>query len=219
MPDTTSENSPKERLIATGIKLFAELNGHEVSNRRLAKEAKVNHAMINYHFGSRDGLCDAVFSRALEEWSAVILPILNRAEEALPKADSKDKIEEIARTLVDEVLKAVTGKESSSFLAVLLNEDLTTPQRHFDRLFDEVLAPFHTLAARLASKATGKDEDDIDCIVLGQVIVAQCMTFFRGRILLVRKLGTTTPDEEKTASIIRVVSSSVVAALGLSKAK
>jgi len=217
MTGTKSENSPKQRLVETGIKLFAELNGHEVSNRRLAKEAKVNHAMINYHFGSRDGLCEAIFTRALEEWSDVILPILNKAESALITTGSKKELETTVCELVKSVLLAVTGKESSKFLAVLLNEDLTTPEHHFDRLFDEILAPFHTVAAKLAAKASGKAEDDIECIIMGQIIVAQCMTFFRGRVLLLRKTGTVVPDEVRAEAVIRMVSHSVIAALGLSE--
>lgn len=208
---------PKQRLIETAIRLFAELNGHEVSNRRLAKEAEVNHAMINYHFGSREGLCEAVFSHALEKWSAVILPIFDRADTALATAESKEDLELVARRLIDDVLTVVTGGESAKFLAVLLNDDLTTPAHYFDRLFYEILAPFHTLAAKIAARATGKPENSMDCIVMGQTIVAQCMTFFRGRVLLLRKQDAVDRNENKTDVIIRVVSDSVVAALGLNR--
>lgn len=215
MSQEAQKNSPKKRMIESGIKLFAELSGHEVSNRRLAKEAQVNHAMINYHFGSRDGLCEAIFSHALEKWSAYILPVFNNAEKALHKASTPEELERITRSLVRDVITAVTADVSSRFLAVLLNDDLTTPQHFFDRLFDEVLEPFHSLAASLASKATGKAKDSLDCLIMGQVIVAQCMTFFRGRVLMLRKVGNIAEGKEKTDNIIRVVSDSVVATIGL----
>lgn len=211
----TTSTPPKERLIEAGIRLFGELNGHEVSNRLLASEADVNHAMINYHFGSRDGLCEAIFDHAIKEWSAVILPIFERTERDLAATVTKNELEPIVRRLIPAMIEVVTGRESSKFLAVLLNEDLTTPARYFDRLFSEVLAPFHTLAARIAAMATGKPENSLECFVLGQTIVAQCMTFFRGRVLLLRKSGQAAPDKEKIAVISRVVSDSVVAALGL----
>jgi len=214
MSKVEMEISPKEQLIETGIRLFAELNGHEVSNRRLAREANVNHAMINYHFGSRDGLCDAIFNRALGKWAEALSPILKQADTAIDSATCEADLESVARRLVSDILLAVTGEKSSQFLAVLLNDDLTTPQRYYDRVFDEVLAPFHTLAAKLAARSIGYPEDSMECYVVGQTIVAQCMTFFRGRILLLRKAGPVLDEKSKAEAIIRVVSDSVVATLG-----
>jgi len=211
--ENAGEHMTRLRLIEAGTWLFAEHNGHEVSNRRLAAEAKVNHAMINYHFGSREGLLDAIFSHCLLKWKETILPLLAAAEARL--GGDRQTLAQAVRQLVDGVIAAITGKESGRFLAVLLNDDLTTPKKYYDRLFTEVLAPFHRTASRIAAEARGLKPEAFESLVLGQAMVAQCMTFFRGRILLLPRLKWPDLDGEKSLLISRPLGDAIVASLGL----
>ncbi|SNS07553.1 transcriptional regulator, TetR family [Humidesulfovibrio mexicanus] len=213
MQQTVGENMTRAKLIEAGTWLFAEHNGHEVSNRRLAAEAKVNHAMINYHFGSREGLLDAIFSHCLQKWKEIILPLLEAAETRI--GGGKDALAAAVRELVDGVIAAITGKQSGRFLAVLLNDDLTTPKKYYDRLFNEVLAPFHRTASRIAAEAKGLKPEAFESLVLGQAIVAQCMTFFRGRVLLLPRLKWPDLEGDKHLLISRPLGDAIVASLGL----
>lgn len=211
--EQTGENLTRLRLIEAGTWLFAELNGHEVSNRRLAAEAKVNHAMINYHFGSREGLLEAIFTHCLQKWKGIILPLLEAAEARL--GEGREVLAQVVRQLVEGVIAAVTSRESGRFLAVLLNDDLTTPKKYYDRLFNEVLAPFHRTASRIAAAARGIRPESFECLVLGQAMVAQCMTFFRGRVLLLPRMKWPDLDGEKSLMISRPLGDAIVASLGL----
>jgi AcrR family transcriptional regulator len=213
MPSEGSQT--KERLIEAGTRLFGELNGHEVSNRRLAREAGVNHAMVNYHFGSREGLCAAVFEHCLEQWKKIMLPILGRVTVRLESNPDRSELGDIADCLVRSMLQALMGREGGRFLAVLLNEDLTSPRDFYRRLFRDVLAPFHEVTSRLAAVAQGKSPDDLSCMILGQAIMAQCMTFFRGRVLLMPRIAGGGLDRETRSLIEQTVSASVRGALGL----
>lgn len=213
MQQTVGENMTRAKLIEAGTWLFAEHNGHEVSNRRLAAEAKVNHAMINYHFGNREGLLDAIFSHCLNKWKEIILPLLDAAEARI--GGGKNALAAAVRELVDGVIEAITGKQSGRFLAVLLNDDLTTPKKYYDRLFNEVLAPFHRTASRIAAEAKGLKPEAFESLVLGQAIVAQCMTFFRGRVLLLPRLKWPDLEGEKHLLISRPLGDAIVASLGL----
>src|SRR5690606_1798457 len=53
----------KEHILDTAERIFAEFGYEGASTRLLAKEAGVNMAMLNYYFGSKDGLLQAVFER------------------------------------------------------------------------------------------------------------------------------------------------------------
>ena len=170
----------KTNLIEAGTRLFGELNGHEVSNRRLAREAGVNHAMVNYHFGSRDGLCEAVFQHCLTQWKEIMRPIMDHASSQLDHEPDKRGLGRVADSLVRGMIEAVTGKEGGRFLAVLLNEDLVSPEQFYQRLFSDVLEPFHRVASRLAAAALDQEKESLASAILGQAIMAQCMTFFRG---------------------------------------
>ena len=66
-----SQPSPKEdgtrdRILRTAERLFAERGFSNVSVRELAGEAKVNIALIGYHFTSKEGLLSEVYRRHCE---------------------------------------------------------------------------------------------------------------------------------------------------------
>jgi len=53
----------KDHILIVAEKVFSELGYDGASTRLIAKEASVNMAMLNYYFGSKDGLFKAVFER------------------------------------------------------------------------------------------------------------------------------------------------------------
>ncbi|WP_347159110.1 TetR/AcrR family transcriptional regulator [Pontibacter chitinilyticus] len=60
-----SKEDKKEHILDTAEKVFAKLGYEGASTRLLASEAGVNMAMINYYFGSKDGLMEAVLQRRI----------------------------------------------------------------------------------------------------------------------------------------------------------
>lgn len=60
-----SKEDKKEHILDTAEKVFAELGYEGASTRFLAGKAGVNMAMINYYFGSKDGLLQAVLERRM----------------------------------------------------------------------------------------------------------------------------------------------------------
>jgi AcrR family transcriptional regulator len=57
----------KERILVAAEKLFSEQGLDGVSVREIAAAAKLDVAMINYHFGSKLGLYRAVFHRRIDQ--------------------------------------------------------------------------------------------------------------------------------------------------------
>ncbi|MGE4292630.1 MAG: CerR family C-terminal domain-containing protein [Desulfovibrio sp.] len=212
---STEGNVTRPRLIEAGTRLFGEHNGHEVSNRMLAREAGVNHAAINYHFGSREGLCEAIFTHCLEKWKAIMLPIAAKTHQQLAGLCGRDDLGRITHELVCDMTRAVTGREGSRMLSVLFNEGLVKPKEFNRRMFEDVIQPFHAVSTRLAAAARGLGPDDLESMVLGQAIVAQCMTFFRGRILLLPRLNLHGFDAERSEQVAGILSRSIRASLGL----
>ncbi len=66
---STAEASPgqetQDRILDAAERLFAERGIESVSVRSILAEARVNAALANYHFGSREGLIDALLRRRL----------------------------------------------------------------------------------------------------------------------------------------------------------
>ena len=59
------ETAPRERLLRSGLRLFAQQGFAKTSTRELAEDAGVNVASISYYFGDKAGLYRAVFSEPL----------------------------------------------------------------------------------------------------------------------------------------------------------
>ncbi len=210
------KSGAKEKLIATGMRLLIEDQGEKFSNRMLAKAADVHHANINYHFRNREGLNRAILETVLEKWNACFAHILEETGQAVDQAD-RSEMEPVVRKFLAEVLSILTSEKSSRFLAVLFNGKLEQPEQTFRKMFAKVLQPFYQLANKIVAKSKGISEDDIACIIHGQIIVAQCMTFFRGRVLLLQDTHIELEKDVVKQVLIQTVSDSVIASLGLDR--
>lgn len=69
-PSAGYTHSARERLMHTAMRAFAARGFDGVTIRDLAQEAGVNIAAVNYHFGSKEDLHQAVMTRALSEWTS-----------------------------------------------------------------------------------------------------------------------------------------------------
>lgn len=70
--DSVSKNSTKERILDAAETLFSEHGFAETSMRDITKVADVNLASINYHFGSKEELINAVFMRCVQPLAAAL---------------------------------------------------------------------------------------------------------------------------------------------------
>ena len=64
-PTAVDHADTKTSLLDAGERLFAELGIAGASMRAITQEAAANLAAVHYHFGSKEGLVRAVFSRRL----------------------------------------------------------------------------------------------------------------------------------------------------------
>ena len=66
MPARTTGRPAKERLLTAAERLFAKRGYHGVSIRDITDAAKVDVALVNYHFGTKRALLTRVFERRAE---------------------------------------------------------------------------------------------------------------------------------------------------------
>lgn len=71
----------KERILDAAERLFAQHSYAGVSLRTITAEAGVNLAAVNYHFGSKDALLQAVFLRRAKDLNRERLRLLAEVEE------------------------------------------------------------------------------------------------------------------------------------------
>jgi AcrR family transcriptional regulator len=73
-PDSTD---PKQRILNTAIALFARKGFSATGVREIAQEADVNIAMINYYFGSKGGILEAMLDAFFESYQQMLQGAIN----------------------------------------------------------------------------------------------------------------------------------------------
>lgn len=93
--NSTNRPSAREAILDTAERLFAERGMEAVSLRTINTEAGYSVAALHYHFGTREGLVDALLERRRG-------PILARRQELLAQleTDAKPDIHRIAEALL-----------------------------------------------------------------------------------------------------------------------
>src|SRR6187200_958095 len=74
----------RTRILDAAEELFMQHGFEGTSMRTLTAKASVNLAAVNYHFGSKDALIEAVFRRRLDPMNAARIAELDRLEAAAP---------------------------------------------------------------------------------------------------------------------------------------
>lgn len=110
----------KTRLILAGERLFAKGGVNGASMREIASQAgQGNHAAVQYHFGSREGLVRAIFDYRMEQMEDARGAMLRDAEEGGRLKDARTILEIILLPQLD--LHDADGNHSyASFLSQYL---------------------------------------------------------------------------------------------------
>lgn len=75
----------KEAILDAAEAVFAEVGFEKASIRQIVAKAGVNLAAVHYHFGSKDALVEAVFTRCIGPINAQRLEMLEAVEAAHPE--------------------------------------------------------------------------------------------------------------------------------------
>jgi AcrR family transcriptional regulator len=92
--------STRAALVATAERLFAEHGVGAVSLRTVMQAARTNVAAIHYHFGSKEGLLDAVLRSRVEQ-------VTGERLQQLPDGDATAR--DLARAFVQPVVAVLTS--------------------------------------------------------------------------------------------------------------
>lgn len=140
----------KERILDAAELLFAEQGFAATSLRAITSSAEVNLAAVNYHFGSKEALVAAVFSRRLDPINRARLAWLDRLEQR-PQLE----VEEILEAFLDPPLRVSQDPdqgESLLHVAQMIGHATSRPDPALRELllnqFDEVVNRFTAALGR-----------------------------------------------------------------------
>jgi AcrR family transcriptional regulator len=128
----------RTRILDAAEELFMQHGFEGTSMRLLTARAEVNLAAVNYHFGSKHALIEALFRRRLDPMNAARLAALDKLEAEARPADP----ERIIRAFVGESLRMIedTRGGGRNFIR-LLGRTYTEPAKPVRALIGQLYAP------------------------------------------------------------------------------
>ena len=134
------EHETRTRILDAAEELFMQHGFEGTSMRQLTSRAGVNLAAVNYHFGSKNALVEAVFRRRLDPMNAERIAALERIEsEAEGRALAP---EAIIRAFIGTGLRMIEdGRSGGRNFIRLLGRTYTDPAKHIRVLIGQLYAP------------------------------------------------------------------------------
>jgi len=127
------------RILDAAEELFMQHGFEGTSMRLLTARAGVNLAAVNYHFGSKDALIEAVFRRRLDPMNAERIAALDRLEKEA--AGRPLEPEPIIRAFVGAGLRMIEDAKGGRNFIRLLGRTYTDPQKQIRALIGSLYAP------------------------------------------------------------------------------
>ena len=154
MKATQSPGSTKDRILDAAERLFAEAGYDGVSLRTITREAGVELALANYHFGPKEDLFLAVVQRRAAELNAERMKLLA----ALPEPPTLEGlIDAFARPFMAKSLRGGPGWKSYAQLIAQISTSARWTERVMSAQFDEVAGAFIARVRQLLPNADVKD--------------------------------------------------------------
>ncbi|NOZ25473.1 MAG: CerR family C-terminal domain-containing protein [Nitrospirae bacterium] len=175
-----SISDTKEKILDAAEYLFARRGFHNTSLRAITSRAGVNLAAVNYHFGSKDALLEAVFQRRLVPLNRIRRDNLEAVRETARREGRRPAVDEALRAFIEPTLafrKSGTGAED---FITLVARSMSDPEDTVRDVFIRHIAPlFHLLFETLCEALPELTPDTVFWrlqFVIGAMGHVICMT-------------------------------------------
>ena len=147
----SASGSTKNKILDAAEELFAEHGFAETSLRVITARAEVNLASVNYHFGSKKTLIEAVFDRFMEGFTNELMTEMAK----LDNQDNNLEVNDVLATLINPLIKIdrIRPNGSSVFMK-LLGRAYAETQGHIRRFAMERYSHVLVRFTRLLHKAS-----------------------------------------------------------------
>ena len=171
----------KEKLLQTAIELFAKHGINGVSTRMLAKESGVNLSSINYSFGGKQRLYDAVLESIIEKISAFI------ASKRAPLLETQLPPNEEFKVFIGNLIDFLCSNTISNAQAELFVKEIIQPSGVYNQLYAQVIEPMHKRLTTLVMQTTTLTEQE--AIIQVHCLMGQAVNFKIHKHALLRRLN------------------------------
>jgi AcrR family transcriptional regulator len=156
-----TDTDTKTRILDAAENLFAANGFGAVSLRAIIKEAGVNTASVHYHFGSKEGLIEAVLERRAAPINRKRLERLDAIEANHPAGPLP--LREVVEAFLTPVIHIRRGASAEHhLLSQLLGRAISEPDANVRKSMRSVMMEiFHRFSAAFTRALPDHDEEDV----------------------------------------------------------
>jgi AcrR family transcriptional regulator len=143
----------KKRILDSAEKLFTQQGFYATSLRMLTKEAGVNLAAVNYHFGSKEELIKAVIGRRMLPLNKMRLERLQNIKDIASAEGHPPDIKEILLAFIEPTFEfRKSGSGAQDFIS-MISRAFSDPRDTVRKLFLNMVEPVFQLLFELLCEA------------------------------------------------------------------
>lgn len=191
----------KDRLLRAACEIFAEKGYRDATVAEICEAAEANIAAVNYHFGDKETLYDAVWRQAFE--------LTNRAYPVDAKLPENPALFDYLYSYASAILHRIFSEGETGLFARLLYREMAAPTLALDRIAREVLQPQSEFLAEALRSESELSITETQLRLCMHSIIGQCAFYNFSRPLRERVLGCktmTNKEIEQTARHIATFS-------------
>ncbi|MBI5589766.1 MAG: CerR family C-terminal domain-containing protein [Deltaproteobacteria bacterium] len=174
-----SDSGTKERLLSAATRVFADRGFKETTVREICALAGANLAAVNYHFGSKERLYNAVLGDFLSSaFSRFPMDV-----GVGPDSPPEDRLKAYIRGFLYRVLG--DGDPLYEKLGKLLMAEILEPSEHFDTMSERYIGPTYEALQHIVADLLPGAGADVVHRCAGSV-VGQCLLFDHAKGIIQR---------------------------------
>lgn len=181
-----SSAATQAALIEAAAPLFAAQGYEATRTREIADKAKANVSAINYHFGSKMGLYQAV----IKQQADTMIASFPLETETVRQADPATRL----HWLVHNLLRRVFQTHEENRLRICVRE-FVEPTEALDFLVKEIVRHQFAIMRSVVGAVLGREVDDDELNRFAVSVVSQCFHYGMAEPMLSR-LGVKLPQNE-----------------------
>jgi AcrR family transcriptional regulator len=187
--------STRERVLEAAVAVFAEKGFRNATVAEICEAAEANIAAVNYHFGDKEKLYDAVWRHAFDI-AAGAYPL----ESGLPEEPTT---EDYLHSYASAILHRIFSEDETGRFAKLLYREMASPTLALDRIAEEALFPQNQYLGNVIGKVLGEEIGEPRLRLCMHSMIGQCAFYNFSRPLRERVMGSKSISEEEINRIAR----------------
>lgn len=136
-----SQPETRERILDAAEQLFAAKGYHCTSLRSITATARANLAAVNYHFGSKDALLEAVLRRRLLPLNELRAAAMDQVAAEAQRTGGRPDITDVLRAFIAPTVRFCCGEPGARHFSALIGRAMAEPDATVRDIFMQLIQP------------------------------------------------------------------------------